>query len=442
MTFFSVVIATLGIEKRPSIRDTLRCLANQTFRDFEVITWQGEANEYQARNKAVERARGEVIAFCDDDTTPPKDWLEKAVRYFEDPSVMVLTGPISGDFWGWGRWMRISKPFWGVGCNLFIRRSAFREVGGFDWNWGLHPPPRGWRSDTDILARIIMRFGFDSYVHAEDVEMVHPGPMGSSWVPDVEKRFYLRHKWYALRYIAPYDPRLCQSVLHWSLEDDPRVVRYLGHDQKPRLDWIRSEIHGLDYRLRGKTRILDVGGEDGFLFARTGWEYTVMDIDLYEVPDGKFVRHDADNPWPFEDESFDVVVLGDVLEHVERPEHVWKEACRVARYMVLATIPNEYEWDPSAAPLITREERMRRDGFTDVDAMARAFASKSPFLRELTSEKVKPHLWHVRWFRRGDVENLVGDAEIGEVRAGKYVWFTVKWQKRGPQEGVVDAKAV
>ncbi|MEM1944144.1 MAG: methyltransferase domain-containing protein [Nitrososphaerota archaeon] len=437
MVYFTVIVATLGLARRPTLRQTLRCLQQQTFRDFEVITDDSGPNEYAARNRAAERARGKILAFTDDDTEPPGDWLENAYRHFStNPGLKYLTGPVEGDVWGWGRTMRISTPYWSIGANMFIDREVFNSLGGFDWSWGLNPPPRGWRGDSKLLHDFLEKYGYDGYMHAEDVVMRHPGPMQSVWDPRVEEQFYKRCRRYVLRYIAPYDPRICQFAAANGLESDPRVLRYLTHDQKPRLDWVRQEIHRLDYMLRGRVRILDVGGEDGFLFAGTGWDYTVMDIDLYDVPDGSFIRHDADEPWPFGDGSFDVAVLGEVLEHVENPLHVLKEAYRVSRHMVLATVPNEYEWSQSKAPLITREERMRRDGFRDVDEMARRFASKSPFLRELYPESKKPHLWHVRWFDRESIKSLVSQAaegfEIGEVRLPEWSWFTVKIVKNRP----------
>ena len=435
MTFFSVIIATLGPSYRPSLRDALRCLQQQSFKDFEVITDDSPPNEYFARNNVASRARGRILVFTDDDCTPPPDWLEKAYKHFTDkPWLKYLTGPIEGDLWGFGEWMRVSKPFWSIGANLFIEKEAFIDLGGFDWSWGLSPPPRGWRGDSDLMARFLKKYGYKHYIHADDVVMVHPKSMQSIWEPRVEAEFYKRHRSYVLRYIAPYDPRICQFVTNHGIERDPRVIRYLTHDQKGRLDWIRHEIHSIDYTLNGRTRILDVGGEDGFLFAGTGWEYTVIDVDLYDVPDGGFIRHDIDKPWPVGDESFDVVVIEDVLEHVENPEFALKEAYRVSRHLVLATIPNEYQWSSSKAPLITREERMRRNGFTDIDDMARHFTSKSPFLRELTSEKDKPHLWHIRWFRPDDVKQLVKpyeNAEIGEINMGEWSWITVKIKKEG-----------
>ncbi len=42
----------------------------------------------------------------------------------------------------------------------------------------------------------------------------------------------------------------------------------------------------------------------------------------------------------FPDKSFDTIILFDVLEHVDRPEEVLKDARRVARKNVLITVPN------------------------------------------------------------------------------------------------------
>lgn len=433
MTFFSVIVATKGLAARPTLYDTLRSLANQTFKDFELITDDSGPTEYHARNRAARRAKGEVLAFTDDDTLPPPDWLEKASHYFRNnPDLVMLTGPVEGDVFGWGKKLHISEPFWAIGCNIFIRRKEFLELGGFEEDWGLNPPPdRGWRGDTGLCYSVLDRYGYSSYLHAEDVVNVHPGPMQSVWHPGVEAEFYRRHRSKVLRYIAPYDPRLCQFVVLNKVETDPRVLRYLAHDQKPRLDVIRQKAHKLDYKYRGRLRILDVGCEDGFLFAGCGYDYTGVDIDAYEV-EGNFVQLDVDKPWPFRDMDFHLVVLGEVLEHVENPVHVLREAIRVSSDTVIATVPDEYSWPESKAPLLTREERMKRDGFKDVDEMARHFASKSPFLKELVSEKVKPHLWHRRWFTLETLKKTIEestDKKYEVFKAGTpdgFSWFVVE----------------
>ena len=53
---------------------------------------------------------------------------------------------------------------------------------------------------------------------------------------------------------------------------------------------------------------------------------------------------------PFPDNSFDVAVLGDMLEHVENPPKVLQEGLRVCRKKMLITTPNEHEWTPEARP--------------------------------------------------------------------------------------------
>jgi len=417
MTFFSVIIATKG---RPSLYDTLKSLKKQTFKDFEVLTIEGYMNEYEARNVGAKKAKGEVLAFIDDDALATPNWLQNAYKYFQNPEVMVLSGVVEGDVWGWGKWLRIDKPYWFIGCNLFVRKSAFWEVGGFEVDWGLGKPVRGWRSDTAMGYKILDRFGRESYVHATDVVVHHPKPMGSVWVPEIEAEFYRRYRKYVLRYIAPYDPRICQFVVINNIERDDRVRRRLMSNQKPRLDWLLTNA---------EEPILDVGSGEGLTFIPHATEMDVVhfDIDLYAIEN--FVRGDALH-LPFRDNSFRTVVVAELLEHVPDPLKVLMEALRVSNKLVLATVPNEYEWKKEYSPCISREERMRQDGFTDVDEMAKHFVGSSPYCKDIVSEKKYPHLWHVRWFTEQELAKLLSNTgkkyEIGYLRYGGWSHFTIK----------------
>jgi FkbM family methyltransferase len=228
----SVIVATL---QRPSLQATLDALHQQTLprgedsSEWEILTVTGGPNEYAARNHAAKETRGDLLAFTDDDATPPPDWLEKGLAHFEArPETKVLTGPIEGDMWGQG-WMKLEQPGWFVGANMWARRSAFEEVGGFEVDWGLPPPaPRGWRGDTDYGWRMIDRWGEGCYEYAPDVRMVHPKPMQSQWDPRVEERFYLRHRRRCLEMFAPVDPRMDQFVVQQGIEKAPETVEYLN----------------------------------------------------------------------------------------------------------------------------------------------------------------------------------------------------------------------
>ncbi len=47
-----------------------------------------------------------------------------------------------------------------------------------------------------------------------------------------------------------------------------------------------------------------------------------------------------DTPWPFPDNSFDYVVLLDVLEHVYNPTPILAEAKRVSKEYIIVSVPN------------------------------------------------------------------------------------------------------
>src|SRR6266404_2389036 len=47
---------------------------------------QDHAGPAAARNAGAGRARGEVLAFTEDDVEPDRRWLERAANYFRDPA--------------------------------------------------------------------------------------------------------------------------------------------------------------------------------------------------------------------------------------------------------------------------------------------------------------------------------------------------------------------
>ena len=86
-------------------------------------------------------------------------------------------------------------------------------------------------------------------------------------------------------------------------------------------------------------RVLDLGCRYGALtaFYAEGNEIVGVDIDraALEVAQKRLGIEtrwaDLDDPLEFDDDSFDVVVLGEVLEHLRRPREVVAEAVRVLR---------------------------------------------------------------------------------------------------------------
>jgi methionine biosynthesis protein MetW len=95
--------------------------------------------------------------------------------------------------------------------------------------------------------------------------------------------------------------------------------------------------------------VLDLGCGDGTLLARLkeGKLCKVVGVDIsplaIEKARSKGVEayvHDLDEPLPFDDRSFDYVILCEVLEHLYDPIFALKEGLRVARRAMIISIPN------------------------------------------------------------------------------------------------------
>jgi len=107
--FISVVIACPA--PSPYLAECLSALAHQTYSHFEVIVLPdapadlgsypfelhvlptGKTRPAEKRNEGIRVAKGEIVAFLDDDAYPVANWLEHAVKYFTLPDVGGVGGP-------------------------------------------------------------------------------------------------------------------------------------------------------------------------------------------------------------------------------------------------------------------------------------------------------------------------------------------------------------
>jgi len=102
-----------------------------------------------ARNSAVKRAKGDIVAFIDDDARAEPNWLELTLNVFRDEEVYVVGGRPLPEYGGERpRWLP-SEFNWIFGCHyeglpsrrgpvdhligasMAARTSLLREIGGF-----------------------------------------------------------------------------------------------------------------------------------------------------------------------------------------------------------------------------------------------------------------------------------------------------------------------
>jgi 2-polyprenyl-3-methyl-5-hydroxy-6-metoxy-1,4-benzoquinol methylase len=98
--------------------------------------------------------------------------------------------------------------------------------------------------------------------------------------------------------------------------------------------------------------ILDVGCGEGFTLNRLkengigkkleGIEYLQAAIDLGKktYPDIKITKGNI-YELPYKDNSFDLVLCTEVLEHLEKPQDALKELVRVSKKYLIISVPNE-----------------------------------------------------------------------------------------------------
>jgi len=203
--FFSIVIASA----RKDIRECLDSLFRQDFpsENFEIIivgehldvlesgslktVLVNKRNAAWQRNLGAREARGEVLAFIDDDAYVPPHWLSQAYQIFEERrDIAGLGGPnllppkaselerlsdaiLTSEWFGSGSFVYSShkvKKEAQVGelslCNLFVRKKVFETIGGFNEEIGYG----GEDSEFVFVGR--QKFGY-TFLYDSDVFVYH-----------------------------------------------------------------------------------------------------------------------------------------------------------------------------------------------------------------------------------------------------------------------------
>ena len=189
MTLVSVIIPVRKINNY-IIKEIIPVLDNQTYKKFElIIVCQSVGktkfprfvkiiktkinNPAKMRDIGASKAKGNFLAFIDDDVYPHKNWLKNILSYFENKEIAGVCGPgitppqdnilqkVSGLVWsswlgaggaGVYRCLPQKKRFVDdyPTFNLIIRKNDFNKVSGFDTKF--------WPGeDTQLCYKIIYK---------------------------------------------------------------------------------------------------------------------------------------------------------------------------------------------------------------------------------------------------------------------------------------------
>ena len=254
----SVIVNTYN--RAPSLHQTLQGLTRQNYPTFEVIVVNGPSSDGTSdvlrihaaqirvgscaqrnlsisRNVGIEMARGEFVAFVDDDAVPDENWLLDAIAAFDSEEVAGVGGFVF-DHTGYelqysytvcdrmgNAYHNLTKPmpdFCYPGCHRFpallgtnsiFRRSALLEIGGFDEQFDY------FLDETDVNVRLIdagymlkqipRAFVYHRYLpsHIRNEKRVN-----TNYAPMIRNRIY-----FSLKNASLVDGQSAERLKDWSI---------------------------------------------------------------------------------------------------------------------------------------------------------------------------------------------------------------------------------
>ncbi|RPI57318.1 MAG: glycosyltransferase [Chloroflexi bacterium] len=215
-TEYEIIIADDGAGNgdatRRLVEESARLRGGPGLRYLPLAEQRGPA---AARNAGWRAARGDVVAFTDDDCVPTPGWLSAGLEAFYDGvagasgRVVVPLPSRPTDYELNAGGLNRSKF---VTASCFYRHDALRLAGGFDERFG-----QAWREDSDLFFTLLERQNGGGQhlrlVHVPDALVIHPvrpAPWGISLRQQRKSMYnallYKKHPRLYRRWFGPVTP--------------------------------------------------------------------------------------------------------------------------------------------------------------------------------------------------------------------------------------------
>jgi glycosyltransferase involved in cell wall biosynthesis len=262
--------------------DGTRELVEEFYRRFSHVRYCFESKQglSHARNRGWREARGEYVAYIDDDAHAGNDWLETALVLLTNikPTPLCLGGPVmpfystTKPIWfkdeirTWGdspRYLQPGESF--SGLNMVWRKEIVETLGGFDVTNGMRGDYLSLGEETILFEKIWRSFDQPHFYYSPELAIHH-------WVSPAKMTVWYQLKrafaagqrwnrshgpkisWQRMRFLmggVRDMPIMVGQLLrrrkehayyqNWLIEDGSRIFALLG---------TLSGVMGLDIRLR------------------------------------------------------------------------------------------------------------------------------------------------------------------------------------------------
>lgn len=158
--------------------------------DVSILCNENNRGLSASRNRGIERATGDVVAFLDDDAVADEEWLDRLVTAYEREDAIAAGGKMT-PLWVAGKPSFLPEEFYwliGVthrgfadeegevrntfGSNISVRRDVLGAVGGFTEDIGLGGDTQLQAEEPELGTRLRQEYGHGVY-YVPDAEVAH-----------------------------------------------------------------------------------------------------------------------------------------------------------------------------------------------------------------------------------------------------------------------------